>query len=549
MRKGCKCSNKFVDIDIITLKKQDFCGIIMSSIVGTMNDESIEKRGPIMSLEIQLKIQKIKNINNFDYTFSFQKGIYALVGENAVGKSTVMSAIASVVYGQNLKKLGDSELCSNSMVNIKCLDQENTWLFDEETKKLKSDSLGISFYGIYEGSVFNGTRFEDMQNLDDLIADESFISQLVPATDDLKDALSQILHGQKGYYKELYKLKTMDIARRYGLGNMPYFLKLNSGKYVSKYKMSSGECMLISLLNFINSTALKPEQIKHKHRVTTERLFVFIDEVELALHPSSIDRLLEYMTNMIAQKDLTVLFSSHSSELIRKIQPRNIFYMKNDNGEARIISPCYPQYAIKSLYNHDGYDCTILVEDKVSELIVRKLIVDYRTKNNLLINVLPVGGWNNTLELQRNFCEQNILGRDKFTFSIIDGDVAGEVNKNDKYKPLKKLFLPIKSLEKYLYQNIIEQNNIDLITYIGNRFFVLTSFDDIIKECKRNEYVVKDTSGKALYEVMIKKLNAERVSEDTLIKDFSEYLFEKENFSKLQENIEKFIEVNFAKRG
>lgn len=117
--------------------------------------------------------------------------------------------------------------------------------------------------------------------------------------------------------------------------------------------MSSGECMLISLLNFINLTALKPEQIKHRHRVLTNRLFVFIDEVELALHPSSIDRLLGYMEEMILHKDLTVLFSSHSSELIRKLTPRNIYYMKNDSDEGKIISPCYPQYAIRSLYNHD----------------------------------------------------------------------------------------------------------------------------------------------------------------------------------------------------
>ena len=340
----------------------------------------------------------------------------------------------------------------------------------------------------------------------------------------------------------------MDVARKYGLGNMPYFLKLPNGKYISKYKMSSGECMLISLMNFIKSTALDPKQIRRRHKVTSERLFVFIDEVELALHPSSIDRLLEYMLNMIEHKDLTVLFSSHSSELIRKIKPRNIFYMKNDSGIGRIISPCYPQYAIRSLYNHDGYDCTILVEDKVSELIVKKLIVDYRTQNNLLINVLPVGGWNNTLELQRNFCEQNILGRDKFTFSIIDGDVAERVNKNQQFKPLKKLFLPIKSLEKYLYQKILIDNNIELITYIGNRFFTLTSFDEIVKECRNNEYVAKDTSGKALYEVIIKKLAAERVEEETLVKDFSEYLFEKENFASLKNDIERFIELNFTKQ-
>lgn len=500
-----------------------------------------------MALDLQLEINKIKNIQHFNYTFSFDKGIYALVGENAVGKSTVMSAIASVVYSQNLKRLGDSDICPESSVKINCLDKESVWESDTTTNKLKPTTLNIAFYGIYEGSVFNGTRFEDMKNLDDLISDQDFVDKLVPATDELKEALSFILHGEKGHYETLYKLKNMNVAKQYNCVNMPYFLKLDNGKYISKYKMSSGECMLISLLNFINSTALKPDKIRHRHRVLTNRLFVFIDEVELALHPSSIDRLLEYMEEMISQKDLTVLFSSHSSELIRKLNPRNIYYMKNDSGEGKIISPCYPQYAIRSLYNHDGYDCTILVEDKVSELIVRKLISDYRTKNNLLMNILPVGGWRNTLELQKNFCEQNILGRDKFTFSIIDGDVVSEANKVKEFKALKKLFLPIKSLEKYLYDKIIIENNTDFITYFGNRYFVLTAFDDIIKGCKNNAYVMGDGSGKALYEVIIKKLAVERMDEDSFIKDFSEYLFDKENFASLQSRIEDFIDNNFVK--
>jgi len=499
-----------------------------------------------MSLDIHVEINRIKNINHFNYEFAFDKGIYALVGENAVGKSTVMSAIASVVYGQNLKRLGVAELCDESSVLIKCLDKENHWTYDSATGKL-TPHLGIAFYGIYEGSIFTGTRFEDMRNLDDLTNDPVFIGKLVPATDELKNALSFILHGEKGHYQSLFKLKNMDVAREYGLGNMPYFLKLDSGKIISKYKMSSGECMLISLLNFINSTALKPDQIRHRHSVTSDRLFIFIDEVELALHPSSIDRLLEYLSEMIAQKELTVLFSSHSSELIRKISPRNIFYMKNENGECRIISPCYPQYAIRSLYNHDGYDCTILVEDRVAETIIRRLVADYRTKNNLLMNVLPVGGWNNTLELQKNFCEQNILGRDKLTFSIIDGDVRQQVNAVTEYKSLKKLFLPIKSLEKYLYQKIILDKDVDFITYFGNRYFTLTPFDDIVRNCRSNEYVMKDTSGKGLFELLLKKLAIERVDEDTLIRDFSTYLFDKENFAALQSQIEKFIDDNYTR--
>lgn len=88
-----------------------------------------------MALDLYLEIDKIKNIDHFEYTFSFDKGIYALVGENAVGKSTLMSAIASVVYRQTLKRLGESELCPESKVTLKCMDKETVWSYDGEVCK------------------------------------------------------------------------------------------------------------------------------------------------------------------------------------------------------------------------------------------------------------------------------------------------------------------------------------------------------------------------------------------------------------------------------
>ena len=102
-------------------------------------------------------------------------------------------------------------------------------------------------------------------------------------------------------------------------------------------------------------------------------------------------------------------------------------------------------------------------------------------------------------------------------------------------------------MEKYLYQKILVDKDADFIAYFGNRYFTLTSFDEIIKGCRGNAYVMQDVSGKALYELLLKKLSAERVDEDTLIRDFSEYLFTKENFASLQKNIERFIDSNFAR--
>lgn len=74
-----------------------------------------------MSLEISVKLNKIKNIESFEYDFRFERGIYALVGENAVGKSTVMAAIASTVYPKVISRYGKTEITKESSIRFKRL--------------------------------------------------------------------------------------------------------------------------------------------------------------------------------------------------------------------------------------------------------------------------------------------------------------------------------------------------------------------------------------------------------------------------------------------
>lgn len=500
-----------------------------------------------MSLDINVKLNKIKNINHFEYQFSFERGIYALVGENAVGKSTVMAAIASTVYPKVLHRYGQTEITKESSVSISCNGETDTWVADSVGQQMNRRGSKVVFNGIYEGSIFSGTRFADMKNIDEILQKTpGFVEDLIPASKELKDALSYILHDELGHYDSLYKLSTFAIAQKYGLENMPYFLKLTDGQYISKYKMSSGECLLISLLNFIISTALKPRYLKNRKKVISDRLFIFVDEVELALHPSSILRLVSFLEDMIKKENLTVLFSTHSSELIRKVTPNNIFYLENHCGVCEVTSPCYPQYAIRSLYDHDGYDSTILVEDILSEIVIRKIIQDFRIKNNLLINVIPVGAWINTLAFQKRAIEQNAFGRDKFIFSIIDGDVADEVNKSGQFKNLKKLFLPIKSVEKYLFMKMIESPDVTFIKQIGNKYFTLDSLESILRSAKKEYNVYSDKTGKNLLNYLCKYLERVRLGREDFVRSLCEDIFVYEDFSKLRGRIETFIEDNFS---
>ena len=501
-----------------------------------------------MGLEISVSLKDIKNIRQFNYTFPFEKGIYALVGENAVGKSTVMSALASTIYPKMIKKYGKTELTNDSIIKINCLGKTDIWHCNTINNMLSCDQkTKVVFNGIYEGSIFSGTRFADMKNIDEIVQTKSeFVKELIPASQEMKDALSYILHDEKGHYSELYKLKTFRQAQSYGLENMPYFLKLPDGQFISKYKMSSGECLLISLLNFIISTALKPKYLKGRKPVISDRLFIFVDEVELALHPSSILRLIDYLEKKIEKDDLTVLFSTHSSELIRRITPDKIFLLENNAGVAQIISPCYPQYAIRTLYDHDGYDSTILVEDVLSEIVVRKLIQKFRIENNLLINVIPIGAWNNTLAFQRKAIEQNAFGRDRFIFSVIDGDVQNEVNKAQQYANLRKLFLPIKSIEKYILEKCLLNPDTAFVKIIGNKYFTLEPLDSILKQAKEDSSVICDKSGKKLFDLLCKQLENLGLSKNGFVKELCEDIFKYENFSRLEEQIEKFITDNFV---
>ena len=47
---------------------------------------------------IKMTIHNIKNIDDFQFEIPTEKGLYALTGENASGKSTVISCAASAFY-------------------------------------------------------------------------------------------------------------------------------------------------------------------------------------------------------------------------------------------------------------------------------------------------------------------------------------------------------------------------------------------------------------------------------------------------------------------
>lgn len=96
-----------------------------------------------MKLDIRVALHNVKNIESFDYTFSFEPGIYALVGENAVGKSTIMAAIASTIYPKILSQYGKTEVMQDSHITISCQGKTDTWKYNKDSLHLKRETPSI----------------------------------------------------------------------------------------------------------------------------------------------------------------------------------------------------------------------------------------------------------------------------------------------------------------------------------------------------------------------------------------------------------------------
>ena len=499
---------------------------------------------------ISLKIKNIKNIKTADLEFPFEKGLYAIVGENGCGKSTIMLAMSLMVKTSSAHMLSNDAVLEDSKIEIDADSKSDEWYYNpkrsemttgkfHKTKGRYALTASAHFEGFYEGSIFYGCRFDDFDLIDNFLKTPHYKDALVAADPFVVETLGYILHNDKSYYKSLQKISSRSKAKEHGFNGIPYFIEFN-GKIVSQYKMSSGESMLISLVDFLNNVIIKNPKRKDK-------LLFLIDEVELALHPSAIDRLLLFLSNLVetTTSELVVYFSTHSAELIQRISPKNIFLIENDAGEVSAVNPCYPNYAIRSLYIPNGFDFVLLVEDELTKSIVEKVLRTHNLQQSKLCCVLPAGGCSQMLKLHHDMITYNTLGVGKKIISIYDGDVKDEVSKRTEYITLPKCFLPIPSVEKYLKRKFVDEPDKTFIKLIGDKYFNQRSLLDIINDYKRDPRTAlqskNNKNGKNLYDIIIANLCTIGISESDFIKYIADDIYEYENPQKFVEALRKLL--------
>lgn len=472
---------------------------------------------------IRMKIHNIKNINDFQFEIPTEKGLYALTGENASGKSTVISCAASAFY---VPSFYDYFGTPKEGAYIEFEFDGRRRKICEKNGKWEKPRTFLGITGFYEGSIVFGNRFKDIEY--NLLYKLSAINRdkLIDASQFVKENLGVILHDDKEYYNKLYVLAD-DEARKMGLKRKAYYYE-NKGAIISQLNMSTGENLLLTILDSI-------ERRLKKENYGQNPAFMFLDEIELALHSAALRRLVFFLNEMADKNNTVVLFSTHSIELIRSIAPQRIFYLQNHvDGTLEIINPCYPVYATRNLESSNyGHDFIIMVEDDLAKEIVERILKKERLLANKRILVISVGGWTQVIRFAYDSIRSNLALSTTKILIVLDRDIKDSVNGFMKKEKIgfsnEPNFLPIKSLEKYLLEKLVINVDKTIFRELNDYLFQGTSLDDIIKaykkELEKKKEKNKDKDGKILYSVLEHELFQIRRNSKDLVEIIIDYIF------------------------
>lgn len=482
-------------------------------------------------MELKMHISNVKCIKNLEFTFPLGSEIYAITGENGSGKSTLIACASTVFYQMPMYDYFGKP--NNAKIEFSLGESTRGWCYTGHQWTTINSKEKMKLNGFYEGSIIFGNRFKDTKLSVIHILDGLNTDDMWKADEFVRKNLGLILHDDAEYFKELYSLKK-NVAQEKGLAGDPYFYRTPKGEMISQARMSTGENLLISILH-----SLKILYHKRKKINDGRPYIVFLDEIELALHSSALRRLVLFLKKVAQEINLSIFFSTHSIELLREIKSQNIYYLTyNVDDSIMITNPCYPAYATRNLYSDDGYgnDVVILVEDDLAKIIIERILIEKELMKNIRIKVLPTGGWTNTITMAYDVTSSNLLQKGTKLAVVLDRDIRSEVptfiSNHKKYSGIQIDYLPIKSLEKYLRDNLFVKTDTNLFSALDSYVFQKRSLSDILRIYKR-ENTKDDLDGKILYGYFLNEIRSMRKDREDLIEIIVKYILKNE-----QKNVE-----------
>ncbi len=404
---------------------------------------------------MKVAIKNLKKIKKLEFELP-NPGVWLLTGLNGSGKTSLLAALyrigssnAFARYYKTSSLNNKLDLFNRTKITYSSAETSITYSYGGKRWRGKpSRNSNIFNQFNYPKVIFisaDSSRIEPFQN-------EISHRNVHPANESIRSLMCYILNDQK--WDELKYVNT-----RRGVGNDAYLIPYTYNRakyYYSEKNFSLGELSIFKLAKSLSS-------------IENDSL-VLIDEIEMALHPQAQVRLLDKLNNIAMQKNLTVIFSTHSSTLIKNHDRQNIIFLNETiPGEYEALTNMYPAQILGEMAFDDelGLDFLFYVEDPQAKLLLHQMLGYYfenRNTNNMLplLKIMYVGGSNEVVKMLNN--SSLIFPPFIRRYAFLDDDVRTDTLPNIRDLDLRQLYTV--SEVNYLpctpevgLMNMLEENN------------------------------------------------------------------------------------------
>lgn len=344
---------------------------------------------------MKVQIENLKHIKSLSFEIP-TKGVWLLTGLNGSGKTSLLAALYRIKNSTAYQKYFRTSSLNNYDTFI---DSKISYTIGQEivTYKYSGErwrATPAKHSNLFDSVPYPTVKFIEVnaKRVEPSLHDIQAVPRSVRSVSSvIIDFMKTVLNDNKWA-----NLKFINYTR--GIGNRAYMIpytKSGVTHYYSEKNFSLGELCILRLacaLENIQSNSL-----------------ILIDEIEIALHPKAQINLLRQLKNIASQKNLTVIFSTHSSTLIKSSERNKILYLEQLGSTKKYstIKNIYPAKILGEMaYDEElDLDYLFLVEDEQAKILLTQMIEKYKELRSTTYpftpsyRIIPIGGFKQVMDV------------------------------------------------------------------------------------------------------------------------------------------------------